>query len=127
VLIVDDDAAMREVAQRAVERLGYNIATAVDGAQAIAWLEANPLPVLILLDLLMPGMDGFAVLRRLRDRTEWAALPVLVVTAKQLDPTEERWLRDMAQQVIGKGQSGYITLVETVRDVLARSTVLTTD
>ena len=43
---------------------------------------------------------------------EWAALPVLVVTAKQLDPTEERWLRDMAQQVIGKGQSGYVTLVE---------------
>jgi signal transduction histidine kinase/CheY-like chemotaxis protein len=127
VLVVDDDAAMREVAQRAVERLGYNIATAVDGAQAIAWMEANPPPVLILLDLLMPGMDGFAVLRRLRERTEWAALPVLVVTAKQLDPAEERWLRDRAQQVIGKGQSGYVTLVETVRDVLARSTVLTTD
>jgi signal transduction histidine kinase/DNA-binding response OmpR family regulator len=127
VLVVDDDAAMREVAQRAVERLGYTIATAVDGAQAIAWLEANPPPVLILLDLLMSGMDGFAVLRRLRERREWAALPVLVVTAKQLDPAEERWLRDRAQQVIGKGQSGYVTLVETVRDVLARSTVLTTD
>jgi CheY-like chemotaxis protein len=75
----------------------------------------------------MPGMDGFAVLRRSRERSEWAALPVLAVTAKQLDSTEEGWLRDMAQQVIRKGQSGYVTLLETVRDVLARSTVLTTD
>ena len=97
---------------------------ATDGEQAIAWLEANPAPILVLLDLLMPKMDGFAVLRRLRDRPEWAALPVLVVTAKQLDPAEERWLRDMAQQVVGKGDSGYLSLVDTVRDVLARSTEL---
>jgi len=125
VLIVDDDPTMREIAQRAVERLGYNIASAGDGEQAIAWLETNPKPILILLDLLMPRMDGFAVLRRLRERPEWTALPVLVVTAKQLDPAEERWLRDMAQQVVGKGDSGYLSLVDTVRDVLARSTELT--
>jgi signal transduction histidine kinase/CheY-like chemotaxis protein/HAMP domain-containing protein len=125
VLVVDDDAIMRDVAQRALDRLGYNIAVAADGVQAIAWLEENPAPSLILLDLLMPGMDGFGVLRRLRENPEWAALPVLVVTAKQLDPVEERWLRDMGQQVIGKGQSGYLTLVDTVRDVLARSSVLT--
>jgi CheY-like chemotaxis protein len=121
VLVVDDDPAMRDIARRVLDRSGLTMASAASGEQAMTWLRANPLPALILLDLLMPGMDGFAVLRRLRARQDWVEIPVVVVTAKQLDPGERRLLREQTRQVVTKGESGYRSLAETVRDVLARS------
>ncbi|MEJ0015099.1 MAG: response regulator [Acetobacteraceae bacterium] len=75
-----------------MERLGYRAAHAANGRQAVGWLEANPPPLMILLDLLMPEMDGFAFLERLRTKPDWHDIPVIVVTAKQLTTEERQWL-----------------------------------
>ena len=120
VLVVDDEAEMRELTERTVEKLGFSAVLTSNGRQAIAWLEANAPPRLILLDLLMPEMDGFGFLERLRTEPEWHDIPVIVVTAKQLTTEERQWLGQITQQVIEKGQSAHSDLSQAVRTVLAR-------
>jgi CheY-like chemotaxis protein len=75
VLVVDDDAAIREVVQAIVETEGYRVITAADGAEALGHLRSGVRPGLILLDLRMPGMDGRAF------REVQAADPVLSTIA----------------------------------------------
>jgi CheY-like chemotaxis protein len=120
VLVVDDEAESRELTERTVEKLGFRAALAANGRQAIAWLETNTPPLVILLDLLMPEMGGIAFLEQLRIRPEWRDIPVIVVTAKQLTSEEQQWLGQVTQQVIAKGQSAYLDLSQAVRTVLAR-------
>ena len=103
VLVVEDDAPTREIIERTVERLGLRGAHASDGREAVAWLETNPRPALILLDLLMPEMDGFAFLNVLRGRQPWRDIPVVVVTAKQLTAAERQWLGEGSQRIVEKG------------------------
>src|SRR6266851_844050 len=59
VLVVDDDAESRSIAQRHLNKLGWEVAEAQDGADALLWLSRNPRPAMILLDLVMPGINGF--------------------------------------------------------------------
>jgi CheY-like chemotaxis protein/nitrogen-specific signal transduction histidine kinase len=120
VLVVEDDTATCELTERTVEKLGYRAALTANGREAIAWLEGNATPVVILLDLLMPEMDGFAFLEWLRIRPESRDIPVIVVTAKELTLEERHLLSQMTQQVITKGQSGHVDLSQAIRDVLAR-------
>ncbi len=121
VLVVEDDAQTRELTERTVEKLGFSVAHAANGLQGLTWLEANRPPVLILLDLLMPEMDGFAFLERLRSQAEWQGIPVVVVTAKQLTAEERQWLGQTTQHVITKGQSAHVDLSQAVRAVLDRA------
>ncbi len=67
VLVVDDDPEMRRMTRRMLERMGLEIGEAADGQQALTWLESNPAPSIILLDLMMPVMDGFEFLDRIRN------------------------------------------------------------
>jgi CheY-like chemotaxis protein len=76
---------------------------------------------LILLDLLMPEMDGFAFLERLRSEPDWQSIPVIVLTAKQLTAEERQRLSQTTQQVVTKGQSAHVDLSQAVRAVLART------
>ena len=78
VLIVDDDAAMRDALGEAVRDLGYDLQEAASGAEALRLLDAHPIDA-VLLDLRMPGMDGLEVLRRIRARAH--PPPVTVLTA----------------------------------------------
>ncbi len=121
VLVVEDDIETRGLTERTVDKLGYSVAHAANGRQALAWLESNMPPILILLDLLMPEMDGFSFLERLRSQAEWHDIPVIVVSAKQLTGEEQQWLGQTAQQVIAKGQSAHVDLSQAVRAVLART------
>jgi len=103
VLVVEDDAATGELIERTVERLGYRTARATNGREAVDWLEANPPAALILMDLLMPEMDGFAFLNVLRERDAWRDIPVVVVSAKQLSEQERQWLGEVSQRIVAKG------------------------
>ena len=98
ILVVDDDPALRELLRRTLEREGYAVVEAADGRSALARIEER-VPGLILLDLMMPHMNGFELLTELRARPEWRGIPVVVVTAKDLTPEDEaapQWSRGAA-------------------------------
>ena len=81
VLIVEDDPDLVALVKRWLERDGHQVEHAADGAAALAALKSDPLPRLVLLDVMLPRVDGFEVLRRLRDEQRTAALPVVMVTS----------------------------------------------
>jgi CheY-like chemotaxis protein len=81
VLIVDDDESTRETLEEALKSDGYETAVASDGEEALGWLSHHPPPRLMLLDLLMPGMDGWQVIDHLRQRDELPHVPIAVITA----------------------------------------------
>ena len=81
-LVVDDDREHRDIVAQAVLEAGWEVRTATDGEAALASLESAPRPTLVLLDMLMPRMDGAEVLARLRDHPdrEIARVPVVIMT-----------------------------------------------
>jgi two-component system response regulator MprA len=80
ILVVDDERAVRDSLRRALELQGYDVALAADGAEALAQLEANGQTDAVLLDVLMPGIDGLEVCRRIRRSGN--QVPVLMLTAR---------------------------------------------
>lgn len=81
VLIVEDDEAIRETMQLALEMRGYEVVTAGNGKEGMAALRAGPKPCLILLDLMMPVMDGWGFVGALEHDPKLGRIPVVVVTA----------------------------------------------
>jgi two-component system, OmpR family, response regulator MprA len=80
ILVVDDERAVRDSLRRALELQGYEVALASDGAEALAQLESNGQLDAVLLDVLMPGIDGLEVCRRIRQTG--SEVPVLMLTAR---------------------------------------------
>lgn len=104
VLVVDDDARFREsVAEALRGEFDCTVREAADGDAALAALR-HALPDLLILDLLMPGTDGFHVLAQLRADRDTARLPVLVVTGKDLSTTEKERLNQGMTQVLTKAE-----------------------
>ena len=104
VLIVDDHPEARRLLRRILNAHGeYEIGEAASGREALAIVEQRQ-PDLMILDLMMPGMDGFAVLDALRQQPSTAAMPVVVVTAKELTPAEERRLQGRIRRLMTKGE-----------------------
>src|SRR5260370_22932472 len=87
ILIVDDTAHNVKMLADLLAAKGYAIVTAASGQEGLEKVEAEQ-PDLVLLDIMMPGMDGYEVCRRIRANPEYGILPVVMVTA--LDPTRER-------------------------------------
>jgi PAS domain S-box-containing protein len=103
VLVVDDNAAARRWLRDVLAEEGLEVAEAADGTEALAQLERQ-LPELVLLDLLMPGMDGFRVVEEVRSRPEWRQLPIWIVTAKDLSEEERQRLQGRVDALLAKGQ-----------------------
>ena len=80
VLVVDDERAVRDSLRRALELEGYEVELAADGAEALYRLESNGQPDAVILDVLMPGVDGLEVSRRLRSNGN--TVPILMLTAR---------------------------------------------
>jgi two-component system response regulator MprA len=80
ILVVDDERAVRDSLRRALELQGYQVDLAADGAEALAQLESNGQPDAVVLDILMPGIDGLEVCRRIRESGN--EVPVLMLTAR---------------------------------------------
>jgi CheY-like chemotaxis protein len=118
VLIVEDDEATRQVLQRSLEKQGWTVANSANGRAALEQLAAHK-PELILLDLLMPEMDGFEFLAQLHKHEAWRSIPVVVVTAKDLSEEEQSRLNGRVKQVLRKGQNGREPLIREVRRVVA--------
>jgi CheY-like chemotaxis protein len=86
LLIVDDNELNRQLVKLTLGKLGYGVEEAGDGSQALDRIESGGID-LVLLDISMPGMDGFELLRRLRERVSMLELPVIMFTA---DDNQER-------------------------------------
>ena len=80
VLVVDDDASNRDILQRRLQRLGHRVLQAESGSRALEMLAADPVD-LVLLDIMMPGMDGFEVLSRIKQDAGTRDIPVIVISA----------------------------------------------
>lgn len=105
VLVIEDDPEVRAMTRRNLERTGAMVCEAEHGEAALAWLAANPSPALILLDLMMPVMDGLEFLEHIRQHESWSRIPVVVVTAKILTNDERAALARSTRKVIAKGAS----------------------
>ena len=81
VLIVDDDPDIRDALGECLRYEGYEVHAAADGRAALDQLEAGKRPDVILLDLMMPVLNGFDVLNALKSRPDWETIPVVVVSA----------------------------------------------
>jgi signal transduction histidine kinase/CheY-like chemotaxis protein len=123
VLVVEDDEATREAFRTMVERTGWEFSGAGDGAQALALMEGRA-PNLILLDLMMPGMDGFAFVSELQKDERWTRIPIIVVTAKDIAGDDViRLPKPQVQQILQKGLFGRQELVEAVRRLISEREV----
>ena len=103
VLIVDDDPDVREVVRGTLENSGLKTFQAVNGRAALDWLGSHPPPSLILLDLMMPEMDGFEFLNRIRGDDKFVDVPVVVLSAKELTAEERAFLAERTLLVLNKG------------------------
>jgi len=99
ILVVDDAADSREQMERFLERTGHTVRTAADGISALEFLDANDVD-LILLDLHMPGMNGFQVLDRLRERGTLAHTPVIIVSGMDFETHAVRGIEMGAQDYV---------------------------
>ena len=101
VLIVDDDRGMRFALRRVVESVGYQVEEAANGSQAIVFCERQ-VPDLILIDALMPRMDGFAACMKIREKPDCRRIPVLMITALDDEASIERAFKAGATDYIPK-------------------------
>jgi CheY-like chemotaxis protein len=120
VLVVEDDAGTREIIRHAIEKMQLIMAEAVNGRSALHWLADNPTPAVILLDLMMPEMDGFTFLDAFTERAEWRDIPVVVITAKELTAAERERLLGQAQKVIAKSASIRADIAAAVSEAVRR-------
>ena len=101
VLVTDDDPVIIDLVRQLLEEDGWSVRSAANGREALNAIAAKK-PDVMLLDLMMPVMDGFETLRRLRQDEATRDLPVIVVTAKDLSPDEQRDLLQNTTRVIEK-------------------------
>jgi len=118
VLIVEDDAPTRELLRRTLEGHGHAVREADNGRSALAAVKEG-VPSLILLDLLMPEMDGFQFLHALREDAAWREIPVIVLTSKDLSGTERDRLSGEVEAVLQKGALSREALLRQVSERVA--------
>jgi signal transduction histidine kinase/CheY-like chemotaxis protein len=117
VLVVDDDPAARTLTRTMLEREGWTVSEAGNGRVALESMERDR-PSLILLDLMMPEMDGFEFAARVRRHPEWRAIPIVVLSAHDLTGAERRRLNGNVESIIKKEGDSHEALLHQVRDLL---------
>ena len=115
VLVVEDDLGTQELLRSSLEGAGVHVTLAGNGEEAEEALKSGD-PDLILLDLVMPVMDGTAFLQRLRTDLGRTDIPVIICTGKALSPEERRRLWGQATRIIDKGEGFETDLVAALAD-----------
>ncbi len=117
ILVVEDDDATRKILRRILEKKGWAVAEADSGRAALAQLEVSR-PHLILLDLMLPEMDGFELIAELRKLYSGDPIPIVVITAKDLTTAESQQLNGYVDRVLQKGVYSCDTLLRDVRSIV---------
>jgi CheY-like chemotaxis protein len=119
VLVVDDDPDARQVIRGILDGVSYRVIEACDGAAGLAAVQRDS-PDLIILDLMLPELDGFELLAQLRAQPAHADRPVIVVSAKDLTPDERRWLCTRAQHTIHKHQLSATEFLTSIQRLIGK-------
>jgi CheY-like chemotaxis protein len=117
VLVVDDDPNIADMLRQFLPEEEFKLDSAPDGEAGLEAVEANP-PDIILLDLVMPRLDGFGFIDRLRANPQTRDLPVIVISSKELTTTESNRLRDSVASVMKKQGFQGEKLVDEINDAL---------
>ena len=118
VLVVEDESATRRMLRRMLKKQGWAVTEAENGRVALERV-AEQRPALIVLDLMMPTMDGFAFIAELRQREDWRTIPIVVMTAKDLTPEERQRLNGSVEKILLKGAYSREDLLGEVRRLVA--------
>ncbi len=116
VMIVDDSVTVRKVTSRLMERQGWEVITAKDGLDAVTQLQ-DIIPDIVLLDIEMPRMDGFEVLRRVRSEDRLAGLPIIMITSRTGEKHREQALELGVNEFLGKPFQE-ASLISTINQVI---------
>jgi len=112
-LVIEDDQIIVTLLEHMLSRQGYGVRTAVDGKQAIEFVETlQEPPELVVLDVMLPYIDGFELLRKIRQHETWNNVPVIMLTAKGQEQSVVRALDD--------GANDYVVKPFRPRELLAR-------
>ena len=120
VLVVDDEAINRDLINRYLIDDNWSVEEAENGKVALEKMQEFK-PDLILLDLMMPVMDGFEFAEEIRNHDEYRSIPIIVVTAKSLDDQDKRRLRGSVQRIIQKGSIGRQDLLSQIEEILDKT------
>jgi CheY-like chemotaxis protein len=117
VLVVDDDPRAVEHVSKRLEQAGLAITRAYGGRDALAAVAVSSFSAVVL-DLMMPEVSGFDVIRELRAHRATTDLPIIVLTAKFLDPTEQAKLTESVHSVLGKGSWDESKFLQVIRSAI---------
>ena len=120
VLVVDDETAIRDMLRMALEIADFRCID-TDNIHDAYTLVVDERPDIILLDLMMPVMDGFEFANEIRKHDEYRSIPIIVVTAKSLDDQDKKRLQGSVQRIIQKGSIGRQDLLDQIGDILAKT------
>lgn len=112
ILVVEDDTNSRSMIVRTLKKQPWKISQASNGREAIENIEKS-IPDIILLDLMMPEMDGFEVVKRLRAHPQWCKIPLIIITAKELTMNDLENLSGN-YKIINKGSFGREDLLKSI-------------
>ncbi len=119
VLIVEDDEASRELVSRLLRREGFGVIEATNGREGLEALDDST-PDLIILDLMMPEVDGFEFLSRFRERDDCESIPIVVLTAKNLTDQDYAVLNDKVERIVRKAGSTTHTMTREVTEIVRK-------
>jgi CheY-like chemotaxis protein len=122
VLLIEDNPVARELTRRILEKEGWKVSEAENGRVALECMERER-PSLILLDLMMPEMDGFEFAVRVRQNRDWRLIPIVVLTARDLSGDERRRLNGSVETILQKAGDSSEALLQQLRDLLDDYTV----
>jgi signal transduction histidine kinase/DNA-binding response OmpR family regulator len=122
ILVIEDDLDTLEITCDLLVQAGWSVQAAESSKEAIEIIEKSP-PMLILLDLMMPEMDGFEVIKKLRYHPQWQLIPIIVITSVELSTSEYAQLSKQVQNIFQKGKYELQDLLNEVNEVVSSSLI----
>jgi len=117
ILVIDDDPDYRTVLQEILHQAGFNVEIAGSGKEAMEKIRSFR-PALILLDLRMPEMDGFELLRRFREVDQWKSIPIIILSGQDLTPDQVDEINRQMIDYIRKSDLTVESITQTIKRVL---------
>jgi CheY-like chemotaxis protein len=117
VLVVEDEPDIRDIVTRHLSRADWKVECVTNGREAIEYFEQrteDQLPNAVLLDLMMPEVDGFEVAERMREHPSWREIPIIVLTAMELSEADKSRLQVSVDRVLQKGSQTFEEVIEEI-------------